>query len=77
MGLGAAAPQSDWGATHCRIHHHVQGLPRDGAAHGPLPADLQWASLVRGEAAQNRAGWGICLAEEAKVIGPLPYVLPL
>ena len=39
--------------------------------------DLHWASLVGGEATQDRAGWGLHAAEEAEDAGLLPHVLPL
>ena len=77
VGLGAVAPQSNWGAARCRFHHCLRGLPRDGATRGSIPADLHRASPIRGEATQDHASWGLCLVEEAKAIGLLPCVLPL
>ena len=77
MGFGAAAPQSDWGATSRWLHDRLRGLPWDGAARGLLLVDLHRASLVGGEATQDRAGWGLRLAEEVKAIRLLPRVLPL
>ena len=39
--------------------------------------DLHRASLVRGEAIWDHAGWGLCAAEEVEAAGLLPLVLPL
>ena len=75
-GAWSCSTSTRLGTAHRRLHHYLRGLPRDGAARGPLSADFQQASPVRGEAAQNHSGWGVCPAEEAEDISPLPRVLP-
>jgi len=55
---------------------HLQGLFRDGAVRGFFPVDLHRASLVRGEAGREHAGWWLCPVEEAKFVGLLPCIHP-
>ena len=54
-----------------------RGLPWDGAACGPLPTDVLWASFVGGEAAHDRTGGGLRTAEETERVGLVPRVHPL
>ena len=55
----------------------MRGLPRDGAAHGLLPTDVLWASIVGGEAAQGRTSGGLRATEETEHVRLVPRVYPL